>query len=122
MYFGSRYIQCALKLNLAQETMTDKVPFPGLSELRVMYAVAEQMQTPSRPDNFISVKNGYDNILWSLLESCWAYEPAARPTASAVRDIVSNPKSRDLNNVELRIGEHSSTRRAIHSAAGKSSS
>ncbi|KAG9094520.1 hypothetical protein FRC06_010721 [Ceratobasidium sp. 370] len=69
------------------EAMTDAIPFPGLSDLRVTYAVAEQMQTPSRPDKFISVKGGYDNILWSLLQSCWAYDPTARPTASAVRDI-----------------------------------
>ncbi|KAG9074790.1 hypothetical protein FS749_013620 [Ceratobasidium sp. UAMH 11750] len=46
------------------------------------------MQTPSRPEKFISIKGGYDNILWSLLQSCWAYDPTARPTASAVRDIM----------------------------------
>jgi hypothetical protein len=81
-----------IDLGLIQEAMTDKVPFSNLSELRVMYAVAEQMQTPDRPDSFISVKSGYDNILWSLLDSCWAYDPAARPSAGAVRDIVSELK------------------------------
>ncbi|KAG8768402.1 hypothetical protein FRC12_005589 [Ceratobasidium sp. 428] len=68
--------------------MTDQRPFAGLSDLRVTYAVAEQMQTPSRPDTFKSIKSGYDNILWSLLQSCWAYDPTGRPTASAVRDIM----------------------------------
>ncbi|KAG9118369.1 Leucine-rich repeat serine/threonine-protein kinase 2, partial [Ceratobasidium sp. 392] len=40
------------------EAMSNTRPYADLSELRVIYAVAEQKQTPARPAKFISVKPG----------------------------------------------------------------
>ncbi|QRV93372.1 mitogen activated protein kinase kinase kinase kinase [Ceratobasidium sp. AG-Ba] len=74
--------------SLAMSMLTDKTPFDGLSDLRIMYDVGERMLTPDRPDCFISIKKWYENILWSLIQSCWAYNPAERPSANAVRDIM----------------------------------
>ncbi|QRV78575.1 mitogen activated protein kinase kinase kinase kinase [Ceratobasidium sp. AG-Ba] len=83
------------------ETLTNKIPFSGFSELRVLNIMANEIQTPARPDSFIRVKSAYENILWSLLESCWDHDPTERPSAYAVRDILrviqregQNPQSK----------------------------
>ncbi|KAG9092042.1 hypothetical protein FRC06_000270 [Ceratobasidium sp. 370] len=43
---------------------------------------------PERPAEHIPEDSLHGNILWSLLNSCWAYEPGDRPKASGVKDIM----------------------------------
>ncbi|KAG9086221.1 hypothetical protein FRC06_003217, partial [Ceratobasidium sp. 370] len=69
------------------ETITGCTPWYGLTEPAVMYAVASK-RCPERPAEHIPEDSWHGNILWSLLNSCWAYEPGDRPKASGVKDIM----------------------------------
>lgn len=44
---------------------------------------------PVRPKELIPFQNEQADLFWSLLVSCWAYNPQDRPTATHVRDEVS---------------------------------
>ncbi|KAB5589899.1 Tyrosine kinase family catalytic domain containing protein [Ceratobasidium theobromae] len=74
--------------SLAMEIFTGTIPYDGLPELRVISAVSNG-KLPSKPKDFISIKPGYDLILWALLQSCWQFSPRDRPSVVAVRDIMN---------------------------------
>ncbi|KAF8594766.1 kinase-like protein [Ceratobasidium sp. AG-I] len=67
------------------ETLTGEVPFSEKqNERAVMLAVAVRNEHPKRPGNYIPENSRDGNTLWSLLTTCWAYEPDARPSADEV--------------------------------------
>lgn len=72
-----------------QETVTGKVPYSEKSDVSIHFAVAVKKLLPLRPEHAISSSSKDGNTLWSLLVSCWAYEPENRPSAEQVRDTVS---------------------------------
>lgn len=45
-------------------------------------------QLPPRPAEFIPDHSEHGDILWAALTQCWSPEPASRPTAAEVRDMV----------------------------------
>lgn len=53
-----------------------------------MVAVLEK-EFPPRPEGSIPSDSIDGEKLWSLLTSCWAFEPERRPSVDYVRDIVS---------------------------------
>jgi hypothetical protein len=44
---------------------------------------------PRRPINDICLRRGLDDVLWALLERCWAMEPVARPPAGKIVELLS---------------------------------
>ncbi|CAE6470932.1 unnamed protein product [Rhizoctonia solani] len=47
-------------------------------------AIAAAEVIPSEEEGQITVQRGLSNGMWSLLQSCWKYEPRARPTMGRV--------------------------------------
>ncbi|QRV74229.1 Ephrin type-A receptor 4 [Ceratobasidium sp. AG-Ba] len=71
------------------EVITGKVPYPELKDLAVILAVV-QKRFPTRPEEHISSASTEGDSLWQLLVQCWDFEPAARPTAKAVKDALES--------------------------------
>ncbi|KAL5633995.1 hypothetical protein ACGC1H_005991 [Rhizoctonia solani] len=70
------------------ELFSNEVPYQGMSELRTIAFIGDG-KIPERPNNLISIKPGFKQILWGLLLSCWQRVPKDRPSANVVRDILS---------------------------------
>ncbi|KAG6908174.1 hypothetical protein DXG01_005827 [Tephrocybe rancida] len=71
---------------LCYEILTDKVPFHEIpNELAVVFHIMNR-QTPTRPSNQSDawIIYGMTQELWGILEQCWNYEPARRPTMSDI--------------------------------------
>ncbi|KAH7334704.1 kinase-like domain-containing protein [Rhizoctonia solani] len=47
-------------------------------------AIAAAEVIPSEEEGLVTVQRGLSNSMWSLLQSCWKYEPRARPTMDRV--------------------------------------
>ncbi|CAE6533876.1 unnamed protein product [Rhizoctonia solani] len=74
--------------SLGMESFTGDMPYPELSELHALVAVADG-RIPARPDKLINVKAGYSEILWELLLLCFQFVPGDRPALKSVRDIMT---------------------------------
>lgn len=72
-----------------QETITVNVPYHELKDPAVYVAIVLKKQVPGRPEEHLPTDSKRDNMLWSLLEWCWAFESKRRPSAKQVRDEVS---------------------------------
>ena len=60
-------------------------PMPATSDDAVRAAaIAAAEVIPSEEEGQCAVQRGLTNAMWSLLQSCWKYEPHARPTMSRV--------------------------------------
>lgn len=68
--------------------MTGNVPYHGLGDPAVYMAIVFTRKIPVRPETHIPTNSNGNNMLWSLLEKCWAFEPEHRPNAEQVRDTV----------------------------------
>lgn len=72
------------------EALTGKVPYHELQkEQAVFIAIFVSKKIPARPEAHIPTNGKHDDILWTLLLRCWAYEPEDRPKAELVRDMMS---------------------------------
>jgi|SRR5882762_4681507 hypothetical protein len=58
------------------------------NEFRILMLIRKGNR-PHRPSNDICLSHGLDDALWTLIESCWAMEPAARPSASKIVEHLS---------------------------------
>lgn len=67
------------------ETITGEVPYSQLSDRAVFWAISMTKQIPTRPEKHIP-NNKRDDMLWSLFEECWNFEPERRPNAQQVRE------------------------------------
>ncbi|KAG9080238.1 hypothetical protein FS749_008080, partial [Ceratobasidium sp. UAMH 11750] len=63
------------------EILTDEYPFPELSDVNIMFAVATKGIIPARPER-LTVQSPRHEIWWELLQKCWNREPSMRPKAS----------------------------------------
>jgi hypothetical protein len=72
-----------------QETITGNVPYSGKNDCALIFAVVMKKELPGRPEDEIPSDSECGNTLWSLLTSCWSYEPKDRPKADEVASIVS---------------------------------
>ncbi|ELU39736.1 protein tyrosine kinase domain-containing protein [Rhizoctonia solani AG-1 IA] len=75
--------------SLGMETFTGDIPYPELSELNALSAVADGV-IPARPNEFINLKTGHAEIHWALLSICFQLVPGNRPGLNSVRDILSD--------------------------------
>ncbi|KAH7338152.1 kinase-like domain-containing protein [Rhizoctonia solani] len=87
------------------ETFTGDVPYPKLSELKALVAVADG-KIPTQPDKFINLKTGYGEILWALLLVCFQLVPGNRPSLMSVRDILTVIQREGQIDIEANEIEH----------------
>ncbi|CAE6449214.1 unnamed protein product [Rhizoctonia solani] len=72
------------------ETMTGEVPYyETVNESALVLKIARQ-ESPMRPAGKIPPKDAKADMLWSLLTSCWSYDPKNRPTATEVGKAMRN--------------------------------
>ncbi|QRV90160.1 Tyrosine kinase catalytic domain protein [Ceratobasidium sp. AG-Ba] len=68
------------------EIITGKIPYSEKTNVHAIYvAKVVTKDIPLRPEDVIP-SNQYGNSVWSLLKSCWLYEPEMRPKASQVAE------------------------------------
>ncbi|KAG8709374.1 hypothetical protein FRC09_000699 [Ceratobasidium sp. 395] len=70
---------------LGMEAITGELPYAGVNDRAVMFAIVRG-KIPKRPETQIQSAGKYGDMLWSLLESCWALDPVTRPVAATVGD------------------------------------
>ncbi|QRV90507.1 hypothetical protein RhiJN_18525 [Ceratobasidium sp. AG-Ba] len=74
------------------ETITSDIPWTGMSDRAVMFSVMIHKSCPERPESYIPKNSDHGDKLWSLLQSCWSFDPETRPSAGEVTDIMSEIK------------------------------
>ncbi|KAG8710635.1 hypothetical protein FRC08_016918 [Ceratobasidium sp. 394] len=71
------------------EIITGKEPYFYLTSLvALVKAVAIKNEIPRRPEEHIPSNSQHGDTLWSLLQSCWEFEPEKRPRAAGVAEIM----------------------------------
>ncbi|KAG9082691.1 hypothetical protein FS749_006646 [Ceratobasidium sp. UAMH 11750] len=71
------------------EVITGKVPYFYINGIiAVMRAIAIRNEIPERPEDKIPSDSQHGDILWSLLQSCWDFQPKKRPGAAEVAEIM----------------------------------
>ncbi|KAG9119107.1 hypothetical protein FRC07_006040, partial [Ceratobasidium sp. 392] len=68
------------------EILTSKIPHHEKRDAAVLSAVFMKKETPKRPEQ-IPPDSEHGDTLWSLLQSCWTYDPSERPIAAEVAEI-----------------------------------
>ncbi|KAF8593296.1 kinase-like protein [Ceratobasidium sp. AG-I] len=68
---------------VSSSVIMGKLPFHGMKESQIMRFVTSG-RTHERPEEFIPTGRPRDDILWSILLKCWAYESTQRPSAAEV--------------------------------------
>ncbi|CAE7195130.1 unnamed protein product, partial [Rhizoctonia solani] len=86
------------------EAFTGSAPYSELSELHALVAAADG-RIPIRPENFIGIKVGYDEILWALLLLCFQLIPGNRPSLKSVHDIMNVIQREGQINIETQADE-----------------
>ncbi|KAG8781498.1 hypothetical protein FRC12_021845 [Ceratobasidium sp. 428] len=79
------------------ETITGALPWAGKADPAVMAAVMIKKSHPERPLKHIPEESEHGDILWSMLERCWAYNPGDRPTAAEIQDTMRGVTDEGLN-------------------------
>ncbi|KAG8727909.1 hypothetical protein FRC11_012199 [Ceratobasidium sp. 423] len=92
------------------EAFTGDAPYPGLSELNALVAVADG-KIPTRPAIFINLKPAYGEVLWALLLICFQRVPGDRPILKSVRDIMTVIQREGQINVKTDEVEHITIKR-----------
>ncbi|KAG9124187.1 hypothetical protein FRC07_012502, partial [Ceratobasidium sp. 392] len=88
---------------LGMEVITGKLPFYYKHNVTtVLVAVLVKRETPDRPERHIPSNSQCGDILWSLLKSCWEFEPEKRPDAGSVAEIVRLRVSRVIPGTDAR--------------------
>ncbi|KAH7339124.1 hypothetical protein B0J17DRAFT_402178 [Rhizoctonia solani] len=77
------------------ETITGEMPYAGVKDPAIIYKVLER-KLPSRPQAHIPTGIEQADRLWSMLTSCWAYNPSDRPKAWEVRNMTASIAPRNL--------------------------
>ncbi|KAF8595451.1 kinase-like protein [Ceratobasidium sp. AG-I] len=70
------------------EAMTGNVPYSYKTDHGISFAVVIKKELPRRPEDCIPTTSQHGDALWSLLTSCWAYEPEERPGVDRVLSIM----------------------------------
>ncbi|CAE6434982.1 unnamed protein product [Rhizoctonia solani] len=69
----------------ALEIFEGSVPYVGLRDTEA-YRKINQNIFPERPEKGLPTGDNQADLIWSLLNQCWALDPSSRPTAADVRD------------------------------------
>ena len=68
------------------EAVTGSAPYEGTSQHMIFVKKVVNKTLPTRPEAHIPSQNGHADLLWSLFESCWAFNPKDRPSAAEVKE------------------------------------
>ncbi|KAG8795461.1 hypothetical protein FRC12_014278 [Ceratobasidium sp. 428] len=78
------------------EIISRQLPYAEIKhEAAVMMTVLRQ-QHPKRPEDTIPTDSRQGNTLWSLLKSCWNWDPQDRPEAPHIVNTIETIESGDL--------------------------
>ncbi|CAE6335681.1 unnamed protein product [Rhizoctonia solani] len=67
------------------EVLTGSEPYAGLDTLTALQNIISGI-LPERPEKDLPSGNKPADLLWALLNDCWAYDPQQRPVAMKVQD------------------------------------
>ncbi|KAF8602025.1 kinase-like protein [Ceratobasidium sp. AG-I] len=70
------------------EALTGNVPYYYKTDHGIAFAVVDRKELPRRPEDCIPTTSQHGDALWSLLTSCWAYEPEERPRVNHVLSVM----------------------------------
>ncbi|CEL61217.1 Serine/threonine-protein kinase HT1 OS=Arabidopsis thaliana GN=HT1 PE=1 SV=1 [Rhizoctonia solani AG-1 IB] len=70
------------------EVLTSEVPFPKKTDLSLYGHIVIHKKRPLRPKTIVPERSIFGNMLWSILTSCWSYEPQLRPDSRTVWDVL----------------------------------
>ncbi|KAF8602659.1 kinase-like protein [Ceratobasidium sp. AG-I] len=78
------------------EIISGRPPYANIKgDAAVIYAIVDKKEIPKRPTRIPSESKKGD-LLWSLLQECWAFNPRNRPGAAKVEEVMRNIKQSDL--------------------------
>ncbi|KAG8723773.1 hypothetical protein FRC09_001796 [Ceratobasidium sp. 395] len=79
--------------SLGMEIISRQQPYAYIqNEAAVIVAILVKRQRPKRPEDMIPADSSRGEALWSLLESCWSWNPKDRPVAlSVVKEVSTHP-------------------------------
>jgi len=66
------------------ELFTKEIPFHYISQNGSVALTVMRGDLPQRPLDKEVIARGLDDEMWALMEECWAMDPTARPTTTAV--------------------------------------
>ncbi|CAE6444949.1 unnamed protein product [Rhizoctonia solani] len=69
------------------EAITGLLPYVGVSEPVAMFSIVAG-KLPERPQAHIPSGVEQADRLWSVITSCWAYDPSGRPKAQDIRSMI----------------------------------
>ncbi|CAE6480125.1 unnamed protein product [Rhizoctonia solani] len=69
------------------EVLTGILPYDGMKEPIIMSRILAG-KLPGRPETHIPSGIKYADRLWSLITSCWAFDPEKRPKAWEVKNVM----------------------------------
>ncbi|CAE6479480.1 unnamed protein product [Rhizoctonia solani] len=78
----------------ALETLTGSVPYAELHDTAACLKIMNKI-LPERPEKHIPTGGEQADLLWQLLNQCWASDPLHRPAAATVRDKLREIDSMD---------------------------
>ncbi|CAE6434774.1 unnamed protein product [Rhizoctonia solani] len=70
------------------EVITGKPPYACVGNDAAVIRRVMMSKHPARPEEHMPTTSTQGNTLWSLLITCWEYDPENRPEATAVRDMM----------------------------------
>ncbi|KAG8707077.1 hypothetical protein FRC09_002040 [Ceratobasidium sp. 395] len=83
--------------SLGMEIISRQQPYAYIqNEATVIAAILIKRQRPKRPEDTIPTNSQQGDALWSLLESCWSWDPKDRPKARSVVREIETIKSKGL--------------------------
>ncbi|KAG8723265.1 hypothetical protein FRC09_004047 [Ceratobasidium sp. 395] len=77
------------------EIISRELPYTGRNDPAVMMAVLSRRH-PKRPEDTIPKDSKQGDTLWSLLKTCWSWDPKERPEAPYVVSAIETIRSEDL--------------------------
>ncbi|KAJ7133702.1 kinase-like domain-containing protein, partial [Mycena crocata] len=76
------------------EILTEKIPFYEVKKNIAVALKVQKGERPSRPASCWKAAvdgSNRDSHIWQLLQECWSYEPATRPTAAQIVNRLVGP-------------------------------
>ncbi|KDN34012.1 hypothetical protein RSAG8_12895, partial [Rhizoctonia solani AG-8 WAC10335] len=73
------------------EIITGSEPYYGVPEHAIKQKIREGAN-PTRPEKEMPIGSAQHDRIWSLMKSCWAYDPRDRPTADKVKLALIGPR------------------------------
>ncbi|KAF8601980.1 kinase-like protein [Ceratobasidium sp. AG-I] len=90
------------------EAMTGNVPYHYKTDHGIAFAVVVRKELPRRPEDRIPINSQHGDALWSLLTSCWSYNPEERLGIDRVLSIMKTITQEGLTTSSMDATEEQS--------------